>query len=104
MLSPNWFAAFCRKLSRSSSQLFRQPPVKRKQRVAERSIEILELRTLLSVQAVIDPSTHELQVTARHGESITLGTNKHGDLTVNGHRVKNHGPRGEIIVPQSRGD
>ena len=95
MLLRNWFAELCRKLTRSSNRLFRRRPMKRQQRAAGRSIEDLELRTLLSVRAVFDPSTQELQVTAKHGESVKLGVNKHGDVTVNGHRVKFQGPDGK---------
>lgn len=54
-------------------------------------IEGLELRTLLSVNAVFDNTTHELHITSTKGESIKLDVDKRGHLRLNGKDPFSHG-------------
>lgn len=88
-----------------SSRPNRRSPAKRQSRVsAVGGVEGLELRTLLSVNAVFDNTTHELHVTSTKGESIKLDVDKSGHLRINGkdpfsHRHK-HGSHNSVTPDQ----
>lgn len=84
MLWKNLLNAVRERLQKTSSLLGR-PSLRRQRRVSKvQSIEGLELRTLLSVNAVFDNTTHELHVTSTSGDHIKLDVDKGGHLTING--------------------
>ncbi|MDB5385345.1 MAG: hypothetical protein JWM11_991, partial [Planctomycetaceae bacterium] len=91
MFLQDLLTAFCQKLSESARPLICRRPIKRKACLGRSGVENLEQRALLSVNTVFDVTSHELTVTATHGESIKIGTDQHGNLTVNGHSTNNSG-------------
>jgi Ca2+-binding RTX toxin-like protein len=90
MFWKNWLKALRVRLPQSGVSL-RGSSAKRKSRLpAVGGAEGLELRTLLSVNAVFDASTHELHVSSTKSDAMTLGVDKHGDVTVNGKTLHDH--------------
>ena len=75
-----------------SSKLYRSSSAKRQHRTnTVGGIEGLELRTLLSVNAVFDNTSHELHITSTKGEAIKLDVDKDGHLRINGKDFQGHG-------------
>lgn len=78
------------RLSDSSRPIRRSPSKRQVPLDTVGGIEGLELRTLLSVNAVFDNTTHELHVTSTKGESIKVEVDKSGHLRINGKDLLSH--------------